>query len=1154
MYYPNLFAGVRPYNSLRDRVDNPLDLSVKQSIRPEAPELLMDRKLSMAGISHRPLTQQMPLLDTMYKQYAYESYLGDSSTCAMTGPTNALIGQTLTNPYCPPVSSNSGVGHLGLIPDLLQQNRDSLAMEAAAVGASTLTPYTVDVSGLPYHMRIGSASAALALNSANQRAFYGHNSMNPVIPPHLTASFGSTIPHFPIYTDLFNDITRRPIETDKSIFGSLASMQSMHSPAEPTTHFSEHLQRLRDHSIHQNKCNSLCCPQMATSGQSSTNMCNCCNNNNNNITKLQSKDVCNQTKSQKFSDISCAQNNSNCDLKSHFEKKVPQIVNIKCAANETTNSDLWKFKCSSKMDYNDTKLDTKIDAKLDNHQNTKLDNYIPQVITIDEDCNNDFIDNNDIQIKDFKVKQSLSLNLQLSYRSKCDKNSEYSCKPSLNEKNVKLTQVTNTCQQNQLNSSDSKHNNRKNHGIQAILDNTKQEAVPQCTDHQQQQHSTNNSAIKLKEFKILNKNQNVLTKDKKVTKETKTVEVQCDGPDWTPIVLPNQLKNKLHKVISDLNNCSNGSIKVIKKKKKCKQKHNHNHNNHRKQCRSRSPSSTSSIISSQELNDAMDCLLDNNDSNNSKYKKRSMLKCLINSDGYVADKIKKNSGQHDLFVSDPSQLGREERALQRAIKHFEEKVNKQEKGLKDRSEETLDYNSNSESENESNKYQKTIESVVIESRKRAQYLESTTYSHKNSKESLENQLSQHSIHSNNKTDETQSKDKQKHKKRTFSKVMEDKSQSDVKCHQKKIKLKHKNIEPNGQQNECKQKKALVSVRRRRFRSGLDMIRNPYKRKKPKIATNIISSMSSNKRIDRSNGSVIDERQHKSNCESTTPSTAEVKRLIVNKALGETLLHRAARSNRLDVVISCLQSITCDVNARDNANYTPLHECCTRGNLEVAALLLRNGAHVDASATGGIRPLHDAIENNHIEVVRLLLAYGADPKISTYSGATPLQLARSKAMTTFLTGFLDDISSDDQLRHGNGMCGLQWKFGSTLQLSDKQMAYNLFEDLPSDDDESYDFLFEVSDCPLDAIYRLRHSKDSKQYMRLSDVLKKARISRDEMIGKHPNIEITSLVSHNLQNTNITHFVVDEDVDDDNVQDFVVYNDYIKNILSIQTIKL
>lgn len=45
---------------------------------------------------------------------------------------------------------------------------------------------------------------------------------------------------------------------------------------------------------------------------------------------------------------------------------------------------------------------------------------------------------------------------------------------------------------------------------------------------------------------------------------------------------------------------------------------------------------------------------------------------------------------------------------------------------------------------------------------------------------------------------------------------------------------------------------------------------------------------------------------------------------------------------------------CTPSPKDNAGYTPLHEACSRGHLDIARLLLMYGANVSESAKGGIR--------------------------------------------------------------------------------------------------------------------------------------------------------------------------------------------------------
>lgn len=112
---------------------------------------------------------------------------------------------------------------------------------------------------------------------------------------------------------------------------------------------------------------------------------------------------------------------------------------------------------------------------------------------------------------------------------------------------------------------------------------------------------------------------------------------------------------------------------------------------------------------------------------------------------------------------------------------------------------------------------------------------------------------------------------------------------------------------------------------------------------------------------------------------------EIRSWVLNKGVGESVLHKAARLGYVDIVAYCLERLRMDPDQKDNAGYTPLHEACSKGQIGIAKILLYYGANYSETALSGIRPLHEAIDNGHLEIVRLLLSYGADPQLTTYSG-------------------------------------------------------------------------------------------------------------------------------------------------------------------------
>jgi ankyrin repeat protein len=77
----------------------------------------------------------------------------------------------------------------------------------------------------------------------------------------------------------------------------------------------------------------------------------------------------------------------------------------------------------------------------------------------------------------------------------------------------------------------------------------------------------------------------------------------------------------------------------------------------------------------------------------------------------------------------------------------------------------------------------------------------------------------------------------------------------------------------------------------------------------------------------------------------------------------------------------------------NLRTTLLHAACYDGRPDIAELLIRLGADVNAREVNGRTPLHDAANNGHLGVIDVLARHGASLDARDNGGMTPLMWGR-----------------------------------------------------------------------------------------------------------------------------------------------------------------
>ncbi|XP_063151495.1 SMC5-SMC6 complex localization factor protein 1 [Candoia aspera] len=92
--------------------------------------------------------------------------------------------------------------------------------------------------------------------------------------------------------------------------------------------------------------------------------------------------------------------------------------------------------------------------------------------------------------------------------------------------------------------------------------------------------------------------------------------------------------------------------------------------------------------------------------------------------------------------------------------------------------------------------------------------------------------------------------------------------------------------------------------------------------------------------------------------------------------GETALHIACKSNNVKKLVRLLTVPGIDINVKDYAGWTPLHEACNHGSTVCVREILQHCPEVNLfSQVDGVTPLHDALSNGHLAIAELLLQHG-----------------------------------------------------------------------------------------------------------------------------------------------------------------------------------
>ena len=133
------------------------------------------------------------------------------------------------------------------------------------------------------------------------------------------------------------------------------------------------------------------------------------------------------------------------------------------------------------------------------------------------------------------------------------------------------------------------------------------------------------------------------------------------------------------------------------------------------------------------------------------------------------------------------------------------------------------------------------------------------------------------------------------------------------------------------------------------------------------------------------------------------------------------LHFAAQNDFFDIPEWLITSHSQEPDGFSVIGKTSLYQACSRGNMQVAQLLIPHGAGVNAPRRGFLRPLHVVSYNGRLETSQLLIASGADVNARSDRDRSAFYLAAEEGYLEVVR-FLLENGADPNLRRRNGTSG------------------------------------------------------------------------------------------------------------------------------------